>query len=515
MKPLWNYQAPLVDAVLADVAARAPKVVLAAAPGSGKTLMACHILHEALRRGLARRVLVLAHGTNVLRQQFADDAARELGPDSVHHYVPKNAVGHVPIEKVKAKIVVAIPQAFRTAETLPKFDLVIVDEAHEFFAEPMAQRVIKLCRPRSCVLLTGSPAHFVLEGLPVHMISLNEVHKQKPSAICRNLSVELVASDYLIDIGEYQGTKEVRKDFKFDEGDTKATLDRLLEKLVKHLPKRRSGTSWKQAFESLGKTMIVCRSQDLARQVFSYFEARKVEAALSTHEDDSANAEIERFKVDDALSLLIVVRRANLGFNFPRLINLVDMTETINIDRLFQMLCRLVRPHPDDPTTPKLFVKISPRGRMQTYTRDVLRASMLLGERSYFETWNGQNLDGFVIPTEREVSDEERAAGEEGEGGRRLPMLDERFQLFDDFFEAIVPSMDRAFSPYARTTLGKAREKALGIVRESDEERLEKYAALVKSKRRPLSLRSEDPEERRLAKWGALYLRRAEDRRAA
>jgi Mor family transcriptional regulator len=53
------------------------------------------------------------------------------------------------------------------------------------------------------------------------------------------------------------------------------------------------------------------------------------------------------------------VHRGVLGFDYADLINLVDMSGTRNVDRLFQMLCRLVRRSKHFPDAKKLFLKVT------------------------------------------------------------------------------------------------------------------------------------------------------------
>ena len=43
------------------------------------------------------------------------------------------------------------------------------------------------------------------------------------------------------------------------------------------------------------------------------------------------------------LGSIIVVGRGILGFNFEQLVNVVDMTGSQNIDRIFQLMARVVR----------------------------------------------------------------------------------------------------------------------------------------------------------------------------
>lgn len=460
---LRPYQERLVSAVMDDVAAGVPEIVLAAAPGAGKTEMSFGIIRRALAQGLAARLLVLAHGTTVLRRQFADRARAELGERMVYEHVPGKGARRR-LAATTAAVVVAIPQSLHRNDALPACDVVIVDEAHEFYSARMAKSVIARAGARSVVLLTGTPSKFIARGLPLRSIALHDVMKECPEAVC-DPAIDLVSSEFLVEYGRYNRDGEIQKTFRFARKQTTATLDGLLAKMVEHLPRRRGqrASGWHEAISRIGKTIVACRSLALANQVAEYFRKRGVNAGLSTHENDLGSAEIERFKADDDMTLLIVVRRGVLGFNFPELMNLVDMTGTINIDRIFQMFARVVRPHPTRPKARKLFVKMTPKGKMEGYTKDVVSAALQLGRKETFESFNGGNLDCVVIPRWR--GDGETGGGAPKDGGgraagpRKLRPLARCFRA-SDFFET-VESMDEEFSPYAKTTLGRSRDLLL------------------------------------------------------
>lgn len=459
---LRPYQERLVDAVIDDIRRETPEVVVAAAPGAGKTEMAFAVIRRALAQGLATRVLVLPHGTTVLWKQFVDRATAELGAAMVYAHGASRArrsgsMAARALAESTAPVMIALPQALHRRDNLPTCDLVIVDEAHEFYEAKMAKKVIARVGARSIVLLTGTPSKFIARQLPLHAISLHEIMTECPEAYC-DPAIDLVHSEFLISYDRYNSKGETRTDVSFRKKQTATTLDGLLTKMVEHLPRRRgrSAADWRDAIRAMGKTIVACRSLTLARQVAAYFKRRGVVAGLSTHEDDAGSEEIERFKTDRKMPLLVVVRRGVLGFNFPELMNLVDMTMTINIDRIFQMLARVVRPHPTLRRATKLFVKVVPSGIMEGYTKDVMNAALQLGRKETFEAYDGRNLDSVVIPRLREDASP-AGTGQNGDlrKPRKPPRLKFRFRLMD-FFE-VVNGMDDEFSHYARTTIAAAR----------------------------------------------------------
>jgi superfamily II DNA or RNA helicase len=54
--------------------------VLAACPSAGKTIMAIHCIEDFLQKNPDSKVIVLAHGTTILRTQF-HDVLEEIKPD--------------------------------------------------------------------------------------------------------------------------------------------------------------------------------------------------------------------------------------------------------------------------------------------------------------------------------------------------------------------------------------------------------------------------------------------------
>src|SRR3569623_713148 len=97
------------------------------------------IIRRALRQRRATRVLVLPHGTTVLRTQFAVRARAEFGEGAVFEHVPGQ--GYAGRQKAsrafaasRSPVIVALPHSLHRRDDLPSCDLVIVAEAHEFYA---------------------------------------------------------------------------------------------------------------------------------------------------------------------------------------------------------------------------------------------------------------------------------------------------------------------------------------------------------------------------------------------
>jgi hypothetical protein len=126
---------------------------------------------------------------------------------------------------------------------------------------------------------------------------------------------------------------------------------------------------------------------------------------LSISDTDSDSTEIQRFKAEKDCLVLIVVGRGILGFSYTRLVNIVDMSTSQNIDRIYQLFSRIARKHPDNLT--KLFFKIAPKDRTEYY-RFVMTGVLALCSEEFFTKFNGKNFDDLKIPVIKKNGKEKR-----------------------------------------------------------------------------------------------------------
>jgi len=103
------------------------RTVLAAAPSAGKTLMSIYLIEDYLRKNPKHKVLVLAHGTTVLRTQYYKTVSDDLKPDFTH-----NKVETFSEYNEKSQVNICLPQTL-DGNDLPCIDLLVVDEAHQFY----------------------------------------------------------------------------------------------------------------------------------------------------------------------------------------------------------------------------------------------------------------------------------------------------------------------------------------------------------------------------------------------
>jgi superfamily II DNA or RNA helicase len=386
---LYPYQTALASQVLNEFNAGRSKVVLAAACGAGKTITSVAICEKLLKKDPTLRILVLTHGQVLLRSQFVADIT-EQQPDFTYTVV--RSCGDL---DVKAQVYVGLPHTIHRCKK-HKFDVIIIDEAHHFYFRPdgMVQNIIKNSKPRFTLFLTGSPSKFIKQQYTLYAISLLELYEL--GRVCSPV-VELAQSTYDYTLADYNSQRELKSRVQFSSKKTKETLDSLLAQVVRLLKsvaratpearKVRLPNQWKNALRFLDKTMFVCRSQQQADLVRKYFEAAGVDVALSTSDCDKKSEEIERFKKAQKCMVLVVVNRGTLGFNMPELVNIVDMSGSLNIDVLFQMFARLVRRHPSEKG--KLFLKVVPE-TMAEYVYVLMSFVIALSHKPIYETYGGE-----------------------------------------------------------------------------------------------------------------------------
>jgi hypothetical protein len=147
--------------------------------------------------------------------------------------------------------------------------------------------------------------------------------------------------------------------------------------------------------------MLVCRNQKQAKDVYEFFNKRNINSSLSVSGTDKDSSEIARFKKEEDCLILIVVRRGILGFNFPSLATVIDISCSQNVDNLLQLLCRVVRISPTNEQ--KVFYKVCPI-ELVDHFKYVMTAVLCLTNQEYFKKFNGKNFLDIKIPVVKQIS---------------------------------------------------------------------------------------------------------------
>ena len=435
--------------------------VLAACPSAGKTIMAIHCIEDFLQKNPNSKVIVLAHGTTVLRTQF-HDVLEEIKPDFTY----KLADNFSEYDETKA-VNVCLPQTLNR-KSLKKIDLLVVDEAHQFyFGEKMVKDIIKKTKPRRQLLLTGTPSIFIREKHPIIPVTLNTIFDE---GMVSDVYVEIATSSYNFDIYDYNQNDELKSEVHFKDSETKKTLDDLIAKIVERLKSIRGNEyvnllpEWLPTLKRLQKTMIACKSQRQAIQVKDYFDKIGVKSALSISDIDYDSVEIENFKADPDCLILIVVGRGILGFNYPELVNVVDMTTSMNVDRVYQLFCRVVRKHPNG--LQKLFFKVAPN-TLSDYYKYVMTGVLALSDEYYFTHFNGKNFNDMQIPVRPHINNNNGGGNNTNDNTttvpnrkkpvKRLSPIDFSALPVFELFKDIYHKKDSLLHTYAFTTIRDVR----------------------------------------------------------
>lgn len=393
---ILNYQTDVINKVK-DSLNKQAVTVLAACPSAGKTITAIYIIEDYLKQNPSHKVLILAHGTTVLRTQFhsnIEDVYSTIKSDFDYKLVENYSE-----YDNNASINVCLPQTLN-GKLLNKIDLLVVDEAHQFYFASMVKDIIKKVKPMKQLLLTGTPSIFIRNKYPIIPVTLNTIFDE---GMVSDLFVEIATSSYNFGWGDFNKYNELKSEINFKEIETKKTLDNLIGKIVERLKNIKGNESaltpeWLPTLQKLHKTMFVCKSQQQARQVNNYFNNIHVKTALSISETDIDSLGIEKFKKDENCLILIVVGRGILGFNYPELVNVVDMTTSQNIDRIYQLMCRVIRKHPK--CEKKLFFKIAPIELVEYY-KYIMTAVLALSDETFYTKFDGKNSDKLTIPVEK------------------------------------------------------------------------------------------------------------------
>ena len=421
-------------------------VVLAASPSSGKTVMAL----EFIKRN-SGTFLILTHGQTILKQMWEKEINLLL-PEEKH------------------RITYGLPQGLRNKD-IPVVDYVIVDEAHEFTFAKMVQDILKKNSKAKKLYLTGTPAKFIAERYDVVIIPAIQLIDQ---GFISDLYVGLFSTNAQIKWEDRNESDDVVEGaYKKLEKTVETDLDSLLESMVKRL--KSSGltkdnaylskaTEWAPVIGKLNKTMIACASVKQADKVLKYFKKKNINAISSNSVNDPDSENIQKFQDDNSINILIVVDRAILGFNMPNLVNVVDMTCSHNINRIYQLYARVMRLN--EEVNKKYFFKLTVDDEMQV-TKFYMEASLCLMYEYFISKYNGKNLNTLEIPVKvdtRKAREETTDTKKKNPKPRVLTVDDDLFQtvsaakLMTDIFN----KTGQGFNEYAMVSFKNIKREVWG-----------------------------------------------------
>jgi superfamily II DNA or RNA helicase len=358
------------------------KVILAGCPGSGKTEMSIYIIKMFLDIG--KKVLVLAHSTNVLKKNF-----QERWNDYYDNH---------------PNLTICIPQSYKA----DKYDLLVMDEAHENYLAKVVQNIAKDIPAQ--LLLTGTPSKLILEGqkdkkpFEIEVIAMEDI----PREFFAKTGIELLSTCYKWTETDYNNDGNLKSSASITKSDTELAIDNVVLKLIDRLRNKSISAEkfnkpglltriQKAIFRSsnLGKTMFVCARKAQADYVNSYLVSKGYNSKVSHSDSDNNSSLFKSFK-NGEFDVLVVVNRGRLGFSDDNLMNIIDMSGTKNPDLIYQMFARCVR---GNQSQSKLFLKLAPTGNaMHDLTAVSVNMALSLMFKDVISVFNGKNMKGMFIP---------------------------------------------------------------------------------------------------------------------
>lgn len=363
------------------------KVILNGCPGSGKTEMAIYIIKNYLDSG--KKVLVLAHSTNVLKNNFQD---------RWNDYYDNHP-----------NLTICIPQSYKK----DSYDLVIVDEAHENYLAKVVQDIVKDIPAQ--LLLTGTPSPLILKGgFDIEVIAMEDV----PREFFAKTGIELLSTCYKWTETDYNQSGNLKYNTSITKSDTESSLDAIIVKLIDRLRNKSISAEKfnkpsilariKSAIfkgSNLGKTMFVCSRKSQADYVNAYLVKKGYNSKVSHSDSDGDSVLFDSFKNGD-FDVLVVVNRGRLGFSDDNLMNIIDMSGTKNPNLIYQMFARCVR---GNQSQSKLFMKLAPTGdAMHDLTAVATQMALSLMFKNVISVFNGKNMKGMFIPVLKTKSETEK-----------------------------------------------------------------------------------------------------------
>ncbi len=459
---LRDYQIPAVEFAMLHAIS-----VLAMCPNGGKTEIAIDVIIRYLLLHPSKKVLILAHSTNVLLDNFLD-RLKELDISFTYSTdFDPNADVHICLPQNENEILSNLALHKYT------YGFVTIDEAHQNYLAERVRRLLDIINPDKQLLLTGTPSKFIKNGgYNIYTFAANEM----PDQYYAKVQIELVASNY-----DWKDEVEVEQSFVFNKKETEKTLENVLLKLIERIKYKFPASefnnpnfltklktyAWDLAYKKIGKTMIICKTIDQAKLTNDILLKNGVNSTVSDSITDEQSLRIIDFK-NNEFDVLVVVDRARLGFSDDLLYNIIDMSGTLNPDLIYQIFCRVLR---GTPSMEKLYMKVSSqKSGMMDVTTACVSAALMLTDKHYLSTFNGSNFNGILIPTiKTSIKSEGREAKKPGSNGNEQIIFPEFTKSINVmiFFKNVLHDLDKPASIYKLTTIGEIKNK-LGLLSHID-----------------------------------------------
>lgn len=305
-----DYQERAVNELAARLREGHRHVILQAATGAGKTVMACEMIRRAVGRGT--RVLFLAH-----RRRLVHQCSGHLGEWGLPHGVvmrgePLGSAHRVQVASRDTLLSRVVRNRYHAP---PPADLVIIDEAHNCTA-PEYSRLLELYPKAFKVGLTATPATSEGRGLAPYFTAIVEAAKTS----------ELVKGGHLVPVRCYAPDRKGARAGKGLAGDPVGHWFRLAE----------------------GRPTVLFTSKcAVSREVTAAFLAAGVPAAhIDAHTPDDERLEVDQKLRDGRLKVVSNVGVWTEGVDVPELSCCILFRMAGSAVLFLQAVGRVMRPHP-------------------------------------------------------------------------------------------------------------------------------------------------------------------------
>jgi len=304
MKGNYDFQIKAAKATLSmALSNKYEAAVLGACPGSGKSTILILILNDFFKLFPNAKCKVLAHNQTCLKSQLIENFTNA-------HVKPNFTFG---LFASNSQVEVGIPV---NASKIDSIDLLVIDEAHQYYSAPMVNSIISKHKPKHQILMTGSPSCFINYN--------NEVDSSYENT--KKFGIYFIAASDLVDNDVFSAVDlDVVKAEDSDVGAVYAHAK-------------------KQGYD-MRKVMWACKTIAQARKINNKLLELGNHTFLSTSHNDASNEQIEAFKKASA-GVLIVVGKGVLGFSDESITCLVDMKKSNDLDNRNQLFARVLRKHP-------------------------------------------------------------------------------------------------------------------------------------------------------------------------
>lgn len=310
--------------------------IVAAAPSAGKSTIIIEILNDLLNKNPNHQVIVLAHNQNNLVDQMLESFKEGfIAPQFNYGTLTSNAQVRVGIPSSSLKI--------------DKCDILVVDEAHQYYLASMVQGIIEKHKPSMQILMTGSPSIF------------NEINKEN---LYPKYGMVYVSGEELV-------TKDVYANVIVD---VAIKGNNVVESFVNAYNKAKEDDRFDDS-----KIMIACKSIEEAHELGGFLGANN-KVSISTSNHDTNNVEIKNFKQGNT-NVLIVVNRGVLGFSDNNVTALFDLKCSKSKDNRYQLLARVFRKHPRNIS--KFYVSISTMEKMDQELQVIYDTTQLMNRENF------------------------------------------------------------------------------------------------------------------------------------